>query len=365
MEYAEFNEVSSDNAVFPFAQLPYIFGGLEYVLTTTDDIGISSKKDDTNKITVDEYRETLKDLRIYYRSVDEYFALANVCMALQQYDEAKESVNNGINDSIGSKNYRMLKFYCKQAVSSSLYEPYELRDMYRNIENSVNSAELTEDQYYNYTLHLPYARNALLDRSEAYPTLRLTLFSNISADDHEKLAELLRILDDISDAIPYEEFSKHIEIRHNSSIVADFIVSGSFQTILTMLLFCDAILSTVVSIKALTDRLHNKIRNEKNEFLEKIQALEARLKEQERTSNEQRGKWETEKKQFEMRIKFQEEEIEILKTMLSQAEMIENSRRSMQANKIEIKIENPLVFGPDKIVINNGIYNEIHMLAKQ
>jgi uncharacterized protein YjbI with pentapeptide repeats len=366
MEYAEFYDVSSDKVVFPFAQLPYIFGGLKYILETKDDVGVSSRKDNTGKISIDEYREILNDLRVYYWSVDEYFALANVCMALGKYDEARESINHGLKNSIRIHNYRMIKFYCKQAASSFLYSSRELREMYRHLEKSVDPTELNESQYYNYTLHLPYARNALLDNSEAHTTLRLTLFTNVSSTDSVKLTELLRILDNMSDTIPGNEFNKHIEIRHNSDFIIDLIASGPFTAISAILSFFDSLSSIAVNIATLIDRARKKTNNEKRELYEKIQELETQLEELKCAINEQKKKFddcEKEKKQLESDLKCLEIKNEVLESMLSKKEEIENARKAIQENDIKIIYAIPVLVGPNKTVLDRSVYNDFYLLS--
>ena len=46
MEYSEFSNVQMKNVVLPFAQLPFIFGGLDYILLTNDNISVSADMGD-------------------------------------------------------------------------------------------------------------------------------------------------------------------------------------------------------------------------------------------------------------------------------------------------------------------------------
>ena len=88
MEYSEFNNVQMENVVLPFAQLPFIFGGLDYILLTNDNISISANMKDIKSISVDEYIQTFEDWKIFFYNRELYFPLANILLAQNKKEEA-------------------------------------------------------------------------------------------------------------------------------------------------------------------------------------------------------------------------------------------------------------------------------------
>ena len=112
-EFATFENIKSNNVKFPFPTIPFIYNGLTYISTTSDDIRITSaqKKDG---LTANEYLNYIKDLKDFYTATQNYFPLVNILISQKEYKKAFNALVLGLKLSIQIRAFRMLKYYCKQ-----------------------------------------------------------------------------------------------------------------------------------------------------------------------------------------------------------------------------------------------------------
>ena len=95
LKYAFFRNVSMNNVILPFMQIPYTFGGMQYIFNTSDKIKISTTNKKKPNISIDEYKKTLPELITFFRGHDDYFPLTNCYLADKQYDLAKKLTKKG------------------------------------------------------------------------------------------------------------------------------------------------------------------------------------------------------------------------------------------------------------------------------
>ena len=78
LEYVEFVEPRMTNVVFPFLQIPYMFGMLQYLSNTTDSVSIY---DNTTDMSINEYFETgIPQLLEFYKENNLNFPISNIYM---------------------------------------------------------------------------------------------------------------------------------------------------------------------------------------------------------------------------------------------------------------------------------------------
>ena len=237
MEYSEFSNVQMKNVVLPFAQLPFIFGGLDYILLTNDNISVSADMGDIKSISVDEYIQTFEDWKIFFYNRELYFPLANILLAQKKKEEALEAILSGILTMINHSDYRMLKYLCKLAASHESVSKTECRMLYTRIQELISRTPQTPGQQYNYEIHMNDIRNILVENPKSESCLYLSIKTNILTIEDQCLYHIVNFLEVFLDDPCFDFTTKTLSIRHNSPYEIIAIVVGTTY-VLSKILEC-------------------------------------------------------------------------------------------------------------------------------
>lgn len=197
------------------------------------DGGVQAESNGTY-ITAEEYSRLQEALIVYYTSIQEYFPLTNLYLARQELDTAFQYITIGLQSAITSKNFRMLKFYCKLAAQGALF-PYErLRELYALILTCTKKQELNIYEQRDFIYNSAEIRSLLLDNIYDCPTVQIDLQTNIDASESEKIIQFIEYVDHTIRGLCSKQIS-HIEYRHNSD--ANFIayLSANYRDILVVI----------------------------------------------------------------------------------------------------------------------------------
>lgn len=232
LNYATFDDVEMKNVGLPFIQLPYTFNGLQYVYDTMDDIYIVSHEKADGKMDIARYMDMLPDFIIFFDSQEQYFPLTNCYIVDHQKELAVQCNEQGIITSALRHDFRSLYFYCLQASKILQITPAQRKQIYSKIQSALTEPVLNVAEYHQFCIYYPMIKRLLFDRPTEKPILMLSLKTNIEPNDYDRLSTLIAALEEVTQ--PYEKNldSKHIEIRHNSPDIVDFILSGNFQLLL-------------------------------------------------------------------------------------------------------------------------------------
>ncbi|MCD7885899.1 MAG: pentapeptide repeat-containing protein [Lachnospiraceae bacterium] len=216
LEYSEFKNVTMDQVTLPFSQMPYIFGGVDYLLNTNDSVTISSHINDADCISPKEYRDVLKDMIVFFSYKQEYFPLANILLALHHDKEAWIAVLSGIVAACRQKDFRMCKYYCKLMTMRNIATQEQLNTLYQTLIDNSPVNQMTDAQYHEYSLYMPEIRELLCYNPHKYPTAVLRLRTNITDIKSEKMLELQHCMDSMLHLDEYPLEHPSMEISHNS-----------------------------------------------------------------------------------------------------------------------------------------------------
>jgi len=217
-EFAQFHNISMDNTRLPFATIPYIYNGLTYLMNTLDNVWISSAQSSTGKISKDEYLSYLTDLEIFYCKTQNYFPLANIYIAKEQWSEAYSAILNGLKFSINLRNFRLVNYYCKLLQLTDSFSDKILSDAYKFIMENIDVSSWRPQDHYNYSQYIDVIRSALMNERTS-SSLQLLVSTNILSSEYEKLTILLSAIDDVTKLVQElsgTEIKCYAEVRHNS-----------------------------------------------------------------------------------------------------------------------------------------------------
>ncbi len=244
IEFMEFKQCNFQGVTMPFQQFPYVYG----IYANISDGGIQVEAGN-EYLTLEKYLTLQKDLLVYYSSNNEYFPMTNLYLVRQEFDSAYQCISMGLQTSITSKNFRMLKFYCKLAVQGALFPREKLRELYAIINTCVRKQVLNVYEQRDFIYNSAEIRSLLLDSIYDCPTARIELQTNIDATESEKVIKFIEYVDHAIRANCSQQIS-HIEYRHNSD--ANFIafVSANYSEILfTIFVLCKFANSVTKSIQ--------------------------------------------------------------------------------------------------------------------
>ena len=225
-EYAQFKNMRFYNAKLPFSQLPYIFGGITCLTDPGNDISISA--DNKTFLSTQEYIENgLPLLCQYYQEIKAHFPLANIYIGLKQYSKAYEELKLGMQQSVITKDFRMLKYYCKLAVLSNKFSYKDLNNMYKMIQTYFSMDTLSEQQLYNYSKHIGEIKTLLLSKYDE-PKMSFTIKTNIEPDCFKLLSSILSDIFDFKSQLCSENHASKVILAENSPFIITVDISDDY-----------------------------------------------------------------------------------------------------------------------------------------
>jgi len=233
IEFMEFKQCELQAITMPFQQIPYVYG----VYAHLSDGGVRAEVGDTC-LKAEEYLSLQEDLITYYNSINEYFPMTNLFLARRKLDCAYQCISLGLQSSIVSKDFRMLKFFCKLAVQGALFPHQKLRELYTVINACVRKQKLNVYEQRDFIYNSAEIRSLLLDSIYDCPTARIELQTNIDSTEPEKVIQFIEYVDHTIQGSCSRQIS-HIEYRHNSdSNFIAFISANYWEILLAISILC-------------------------------------------------------------------------------------------------------------------------------
>lgn len=268
VEYMEFKNCQFSNVSLPMAQVPYVFGLFQSMEVSDNEIKLSA---DGKIVPLNEYKSLKEALIIYYTSISEYFPLANIYLASGEFDTAYDYITLGIQKAIIQRNFRMLKFFCKQAKQKNIFSYNKLKELYVKIEKYSAEQKFNIYEQRSFIYNIGEIRSILLDNMDDFPTARIALQTNIDSSESEKIIQAIEYIDTAVNESCTQKIS-HIEYHHNSD--ANFVIQLSANYVEIILL-----VNTLVMLSGnIIDSVQKKIINHQQIILNKLEIEEKKKK---------------------------------------------------------------------------------------
>ena len=214
-EFTQFYDVHFEKTDIPYESIPFIFGGIEYMSNTQDDVHVSvTINGKTESIDKSEYLELVPDLIRFYSGTINPFPLANILHALGKYDDVIKVLSNGLEKMLVFRDFRILKYY-SILLGNDHYTEKQKVEFYRLIQSKLSKIPPNVIEARSVFLYMAEVRNNLLSCNNL-PGVEIELSTNICFKDAEKIGKLITIIENEVEKIGVH--SHHIEVRHNSPL---------------------------------------------------------------------------------------------------------------------------------------------------
>lgn len=232
LDYVEFENPQMNNVILPLEQITHSIGLLEYCKNTTDNILIGSDSDII--LSKEEYwSQVIPLLEEEYIHSEEYFPLSNIYLTQKKYEQAYESLHQGLSDAVAKRDFRMLKYYCKLIKVSRCYDSHALHSFYHSICRLSPNPNIAENNSLlrGYIRNIGDIKNILFDSTKR-PTLHMTILTNLSSKEHEHIGKLISQLFGITKMNYFKAPNKaSLKVTENSPFLIDMKIVGEEENI--------------------------------------------------------------------------------------------------------------------------------------
>ena len=232
LEYTHFSDVSMKKVTLSPYQVAYIIGAPTYLRATKDIVYIYTDK---GNITALQYNKLIDDLVKYYYSQNEFFPLANIMISLTKYEKAMNYIQRGMRESFDYSDFRMVKHYCRLAISCNSFSHTQLKNLYELITDLSYRKELNVNELHSYFINIGEIRELLLNRAQNMERVEFVIKTNIDKDDLAGINDFYNKISDILKQCCSEEHIDSIELRHNSPYELLVICIDSLPAILKLI----------------------------------------------------------------------------------------------------------------------------------
>lgn len=227
MDYIELLTPSMKNVILPMAQIPYMFGCLQYLMTTEDDVIIAGTN--SKPLTKQEYlSEVVPLLKDYFIKKGEYFPVANIYIAQGNGPVAFNYLIDGMAKSITQRDFRMIKFYCKLISNNEIFPKKVLHDFYHKL---CRLLPVDNMEAMSYIKNMGEIKYLLFDKTQK-STLHFTFLTNFYSNEIEKIACVIGRLFKIT-KMNTSMYPNDVEIKlsENSPLIIEFNIGGNIENL--------------------------------------------------------------------------------------------------------------------------------------
>ncbi len=240
MDYVEVDNPTMKNVVLPLAQIPYMFGCLQYILSTHDKISIASQS--KSNISISKYKEDIIPLLVDFwnnNKINEpeyYFPLSNVFIANGNYNNAVLNLRDGLKNAVIQHDFRIIKFYCKLISRSNLFDSSALFNFYNIIKRfGTMNGNVSLPEMQSFIRNIGDIEGALFS-SNNNGKLFLRFRTNLSTNDTNEIGIIIGKLFSFSKMKnSIKPNTIEISLTENSPLMISLQVNGSQENIVTLI----------------------------------------------------------------------------------------------------------------------------------
>lgn len=192
MDYIDLEHPYMEDVVLPISQVAFIFGAPQYLINTKDIVFVS--KGNQGRMTTEEFfRKVVPLLCYHFEKTRQFFPLANINFAIGNGKVGTYALKQGLKDSMVTRDFRMLKHYCKLAACSGVFHPSDLRKIYHECICRLYPQYSAESGIPNYARHITEIQTLLFSKARK-PAFSITFQTNIQQGESGKIGKFVNWL---------------------------------------------------------------------------------------------------------------------------------------------------------------------------
>lgn len=224
LEFVEFINPHMTNVVLPSEQIPFMFGMLNYLDNTNDDVKISANN---SIVSVNDYfKNEIPKLVNDFEKRGINLPISNICFfgRDKDYDKGLDFLIHEVNECAFCKDYRGIKFCCKLLSMGEIDERY-LNKIYKYITSMGDSLEPQSTEMKNFSRNIGEIRNMLYSKRKL-KFLLIRLKSNIGIESSERFANLINIFQNLAKPSHTEMLNVRFSLEYNSPLLIELKIEG-------------------------------------------------------------------------------------------------------------------------------------------
>ncbi len=279
IDYAVFENIKLDNVILPFSQICFTFGLLPYLLSTKDNVYITSAQNSKGIIRPNDYFALLPDFEIYYLKTDSFFPLANIYLVQEKYNEARNTILNGILRATATFDFRQIKYLCKLIYTYSVFDFHQRKNIYDYINSHIMFCEMNSSLLYTYNAYKNEISSLLLNNNRTgIVTSEIDIITDVYPEEAIKIGKLLSTIEQIIETGKSEKGEHSILCRHNSGEELFVVIQETYESLQVII---PAIYSVLLGFLVLEEKWENRKKNKIDQHsaseLKEIEVERARI----------------------------------------------------------------------------------------
>lgn len=254
-EFTSFESIHFIETSIPFPSLPFVFGGIQYILNTQDEVWIKTIHPNypQNKLPKCEYINLIPNILYFYQRTNNYFPVANILLGAGDIQAGIEAIKNGIKFWFSLRNYKIMTYFCKLA---DIYDfSIENRKIIYNEIEKCN-IQILKNESWKEQKHwgmFQFQMREYLLNSKNMPYVTVQFQTNI---DKHNFNALCQFMETVENYIMEEGLFYYLELRHNSPFELLYTVLSDEQNLFNFIVGLISILG--VCNQLYTNHLANK-----------------------------------------------------------------------------------------------------------
>lgn len=219
-EYAIFGDVHCIDTLLPFQSIPFIFGGPQYVLSTSDNVYFKSQI--REKLSLQEYKQYMEEMLEFYKLTNNIFPLANLLLSYGNSSEGYDVIKRGIVELSEMGKLRTL-CYLVYLFNSTTVIPFNKKPhLYQELFEVIHKINISKDiDRFDKNLYLNQIRSTLLFTENG--GYICSIKTNVDSSDSTKVHALYDTLESVVNC--FDNISHNIQLSHNSDMFIELVIA--------------------------------------------------------------------------------------------------------------------------------------------
>ena len=195
IEFTDFSKSTFDNVFFPFYQFPFVIGAADVIQSDRNNVQFCAGE---KKISINEYRNQLNNLILYYMDKHQHFPICNLYIAQGKISKATQALLSGVTTALMRHDFRMIRYFCQLALHHNMLDESTRYRIMKDLDGFLQLDDIPESRLNDYIIHIGSIRALLCSDSSNAVSLTFNIKTNVSKDDTAGVDFVNELLNDLN-----------------------------------------------------------------------------------------------------------------------------------------------------------------------